>query len=76
MMVIIKINELTATWDGNQWTSADPALVGLLSAYRDESAGYWPDEANARAMCAAALGRRGWRVIRSDPQPVEPGVVY
>lgn len=75
-MVIIKINELTATWDGSQWTSADPALVGLLNAYRDESASYWPDEANARAMCAAALGSSNWSVISADPEPIEPGEVY
>jgi len=76
MAVAIQVNELVAVWNGRQWAGKDTSLVGLLNAFRDKSRGYLPDEVNARAMCQAALGDAPWKVIRSDPQPVEPGVVY
>jgi hypothetical protein len=76
MAVVIQLNELLATWNGRQWAGKDEALIGLLNSVRGESVGYLPDEVNARAMAQRALGDAGWRVIRSDPQPVEPGVVY
>lgn len=76
MAVVIQINELLATWNGRQWAGKDEALVGLLNAVRDESAGYLPDEVNARAMAQAALGDAPWKIVRSDPQSVKPGTVY
>jgi len=76
MAVVIQLNELMATWNGRQWAGKDEALVELLNSTRRVSAGYLPDEVNARAMARAALGAAPWRVIRSDPQPIEPGVVY
>lgn len=76
MAVVIQINELTATWNGRQWAGKDDALVGLLNSVQGESVGYLPDEVNARAMAKAALGDAPWRIVRSDPQPVKPGVVY
>lgn len=76
MAVVIQLNELTATWNGRQWAGKNEALIGLLNTVRGESAGYLPDEVNARAMARVALGDAPWRVIRSDPQPIEPGVVY
>lgn len=76
MAVVIQLNELLATWNGRQWAGKNAALVDLLNSVRGEAAGYLPDEANARAMAQAALGDAPWRVIRSDPQPTQPGVVY
>ena len=76
MAVVIKLNELTAVWNGRQWAGKDEALVGLLNACRGESLAYLPDEVNARAMARRALGDGNWSVIRSDPQPTEPGKVY
>jgi hypothetical protein len=76
MAVVIQLNELLATWNGRQWAGKDEALIGLLNSVRGESAGYLPDEVNARAMVEAALGDALWKIVRSDPQPVEPGVVY
>lgn len=75
-MVIIQLGTNRATWDGNEWTSDNAALRLILNAKRFLSRGYLPDEANARAMCTAAFGQRGWSIVRSDPQPVETGVIY
>lgn len=76
MAVVIQLNELTAAWNGRQWAGKDEALVGLLNACRRHAASYLPDEVNARRMAQRALGDAPWRVIRSDPQPTEPGAVY
>ncbi len=75
-MVTIQMSDLTATWDGDQWTGKDATFVALLNACRYLSAGYLPDELNARAMAQRALGKTGWQVIRSDDQPIEPGMIY
>lgn len=76
MAVVIQLNELLATWNGRQWAGKDESFVALLNSVRGESAGYLPDEVNARAMAQAALGDAPWKVVRSDPQSIEPGVVY
>jgi len=76
MAVAIQLSASVAVWNGRQWAGKDVPFVALLNAARSESADYLPDEVNARAMCQLALGDAPWKVIRSDPQPVEPGVVY
>lgn len=76
MAVAIQLNELVAVWNGSQWAGKDASFVALLNAFRDESVGYLPDAVNADAMCKAALGDAPWKVIRSDPQPIQEGVRY
>lgn len=76
MAVVIQLSDLVATWNGRQWAGKNESFVALLNACRAESAAYLSDEVNARAMAQRALGKTGWSVIRSDPQPTEPGVVY
>jgi hypothetical protein len=76
MAVAIQVNELIAVWNGRQWAGKDASLVGLLNVFRDESRGYLPDEVNAVAMAERAIGKTGWKVIRSDPQPIQEGVIY
>lgn len=76
MAVVVGLNELVATWNGRQWAGKDESFVALLNSVRGESVGYLPDEVNARAMAQRALGDAPWSVIRSDPQPTKPGVVY
>lgn len=75
-MVIIQHGTNRATWNGKEWTSDNEALSLILNAKRFLSRGYWPDEVNARVMWIASFGDSGWSIVRSDPQPVETGVIY
>lgn len=75
-MIILEKATFTLTWDGQQWAGDSPAVVGALNAARDEAAGYLPEEANVRAMLRRALGDDDCEIIRSDPQVIDPNVVY
>lgn len=75
-MVAVQIGANRAVWNGRQWAGKHAGVVAILNARRDLVLDYLPNEVNARAMIKAAFGDGGWSVIRSDPQPTEPGVVY
>lgn len=76
MAVVVQMSDLIATWDGSQWSGKDAAFVALLNECRRFASSYLPHEVNARRMMQRAVGDSGWSVIRSDPQPTEPGTVY
>lgn len=74
-MVVLKKAGVTLTWDGQQW-AGDRAMATLLNAAHSEVRGYWPNEKNAREMLIAVFGSDECEIVRSDPQPPEPGIVY